>query len=338
MIDTTLTIDFQTTPDMGETGPESDSLLGTLLGAVWKFLGTTFPNPVFKPCIVVRTIVSVRADAELNYLDIRSSHLTVILASGLSLDVRNQTTISTTSSRVKVAEGFTFTSRKTIIDVSSGSIQGDFALLDLLSLHTLSGSIYANILPGEADRDYHAPAELRAVAVSGSVTISYPLYQLLPDRDYLVSVTSGSGIISGDFIHGHQTFLDAGSGSISGRVLPYATERYSSTFHTSTQSGRTELEVLAPLDVYSRRTLRMTSVHDSASGSVYVRYPRAWEGDITGEARSGSVSLSGEDILELEHRKHGGGEYIRARKGLTGNSTLTVDSRSGSVSVLFRDL
>jgi len=82
----------------------------------------------------------------------------------------------------------------------------------------------------------------------------------------------------------------------------------------------------------------MTSVHDSASGSVDVRYPRAWEGDITEESRSGSAMLSGDDIQELEHRKHGSGEYIRARKGHEGNSTLNVESGSGAVSILFRDL
>jgi len=336
--DSSLKMDLANSTDNKANSSRTDNVFGSLLKSIWKLFDTSFPELRRKPCIVVRAVVYVSPTAKLDYLDVRSHHLSVNMASGLSLEVQNQTMISVRSGSVNILEAYTFTSRRVIIDVSSGSIRGDYALLDLLSLQTHSGSIRANVFPKKADLNRPVPAEFRAISSSGSVEVHYPIHELLPDRDYTVYVISTSGSISGEYIHGIQTTMDCASGSITAKVLPYASGRHASTLYTNSKSGRTSLQVLPPIDIFSHDIRLTTARHDSHSGGVDVRYPRGWEGEIAAETNSGHISLDGPDIEEVEHHRYGSGEYLRATKGHDGSSTMALSVASGSLGILFRDL
>lgn len=338
LVNTTLTMSFSNSADDEGSDFQNANPIRTILEKFWKLFDTSFPNFGLRPCIVVRATVYVSPRTQLEHLDITSCHLSVDLGQGLSLKVANQTTISTTSGNVKILEADSFMSRRTVIDVHSGSIQGDYALLDLLSLQASSGSIQVNVFPKEADRRYPAPAEFRATSSSGRVEVHYPIHGLLPHRDYTVFVDAASGSVSGDYPLGLQMQLSSQSGSITARVLPYATANHISTLSTNSKSGQTSLEVLKPRDRHSHSIQRMMSRHESQSGAINLRYPLMWAGDIMAETSSSHIILSGPDITELERHKYAAGEYLRAQKGYHGLSSMSASAKSGSLNIWFADL
>lgn len=65
------------------------------------------------------------------------------------------------------------------------------------------------------------------------------------------------------------------------------------------------------------------------SGSVRVNYAAEWEGRISGDSRSGSVSLRGPDIVLDESAS----SHVAAHKGDAGAGSLAVRTGSGSVSI-----
>lgn len=90
-------------------------------------------------------------------------------------------------------------SRSTVINEMSNSVTGTFALHDLLSITTMSGSINIMILPQPASSS-NATAELRLNTASGSikVTMAPSLHDLpteIPERIFKSSLTSMSGSI-----------------------------------------------------------------------------------------------------------------------------------------------
>ena len=88
-------------------------------------------------------------------LEIGSTHLGVEIHDGVDFSVSNQANINLESGGLYT---HTFISSKTRIDLGSGSTSGTYALRDLLSVKTTSGSISVEVEPKEADRKHPAPA------------------------------------------------------------------------------------------------------------------------------------------------------------------------------------
>lgn len=89
------------------------------------------------------------------------------------------------------------------------------------------------------------------------------------------------------------------------------------------------MRLLSPL---SGNLKDMKSLHTAQSGTLVVSYPREWEGKITGETTSGSLSLKGEDVDIIEEGGRGSGRYVVAEKG-DGEGKLEFRSQSGSADV-----
>jgi len=260
----------------------------------------------------------------------------------------DESSIALKSGSVQIASWY---SRSTRISTISGSISGHYALLDLLSLSTYSGSVSVSVDPKDADPDSPAPAVYRVSTRSGSIDSRFPLYGRLPARDYVTDIQAHSASISGTYIHGSESVLRTQSGSITASVLPFPVansgdeEEKPSTLTTESRSGHTSMQLLSPyshsfLDISadkeaSRSISKMSSTHTTQSGGLTLSFPPEWEGEIRGEARTGSVNLRGEGV-QIIHRGHGPiGSSILAKKG-NGDSRLGFDAQSGSVDIHFR--
>ena len=168
--------------------------------------------------------------------------------------VADETSIWTARGDVSAAY---LNSRKTRVDTDSGSISGTYALHDLLSLTSKSGSIDVTVEPKEADEEGpHAPADFVAKTRSGSIDAKFPSssssdndddYEI-PERNYRNRVSTRSARIQGRYILGSSspTTFSTHSGSTDVDVLPYSSELGGATLRTENHSGKTALRLRGP--------------------------------------------------------------------------------------------
>lgn len=224
-------------------------------------------------------------------------------------------------------------SRRRRIDTGSQALNGDFDLLDLLSIRSHSGSINIEVHPQPADEENPVPAELLINSHSGQVSVDFPAFNA-PERDYHVSIDSRHGSIDGHILHGRMTSIVSASASIHAQIAPFAADSYASTLRTASQSGGQDISMLSPSRDLGVPIKRMSSIHSTNSGSLVLRYPKEWQGTIEGHTRSGSLQLHGDLDIIQRSAFHNVGHYVLARKG-SGNSTLTFRTGSGSVDIYF---
>ncbi|RMY47457.1 hypothetical protein D0863_15635 [Hortaea werneckii] len=291
---------------------------------------------VGEPCMDVGVIVYVNHGVELNEWHISTANLNVVVEEGLfgkdSLArgglISNMTSIIAIKGNVEAAY---WSSRHTIIDVPSGSVHGTYALRDVLSVHTHSGSISITVDPQEADETHPAPAEFEAISHSGGVNVDF-LDDSLPDREYKTRIESYSGSISGNYVHGSRTAMHTESGGIDVEIKPYC-EKGPSGIYTDSGSGSSRLVIRSPYcDPHSEMSI-LHSQHRAKSGSMELTYPRQWEGIVEGWSYSGSITLEGRDLEPYSRQVVSPiGNHVIARKG-HGNSQLSFRTTSGSAKV-----
>jgi hypothetical protein len=222
-------------------------------------------------------------------------------------------------------------SREVYLDVGSNSLSGTYALYDLLSIRSTSGSISINIELKEVDKENPKPAILVVHSQSGSVRIKFSALEI-PEREYHTTVITNSGTIKGNLIHGKYTNIESQSASIDIDILPYSANEYDSTLHVKSHSGSQTVTILSPYFDPGTSMARMKSTHIVESGRLRARYPQEWEGRIAGQTTSGSLKLGGSDVEIIEKGSRGGGKYVVAQKG-DGAGTLEFTSESGSADV-----
>ncbi|KAI6865992.1 hypothetical protein KC323_g4085 [Hortaea werneckii] len=291
---------------------------------------------VGEPCMDVGVIVYVNHGVELNEWHISTANLNVVVEEGLfgkdSLArgglISNMTSIIAIKGNVEAAY---WSSRHTIIDVPSGSVHGTYALRDVLSVHTHSGSISITVDPQEADETHPAPAEFEAISHSGGVHVDF-LDDSLPDREYKTRIESYSGSISGNYVHGSRTAMHTESGGIDVEIKPYC-EKGPSGIYTDSGSGSSRMVIRSPYcDPHSEMSI-LHSQHRAKSGSMELTYPRQWEGIVEGWSYSGSITLEGRDLEPYSRQVVSPiGNHVIARKG-HGNSQLSFRTTSGSAKV-----
>lgn len=324
-------------------------------------------------CLDFSVGVSIRPGTKLDGLEIGTANMDVLVEHGVfdkvvdsdgqeddavetqsygpvleHLDVASITTV-----RGKVHADY-LSSRTTYIETTSSSISGTYALRDLLSVKSTSGSISIAVDPQNASpEDPDHPADFHAASNSGSINVDIPTDSFdadaLPDRDYRTRVEAHSSSIKGNYILGSSARFETNSGGLDLRILPFSTAE-ASTLRTSSGSGHTTLELLSPYTAAEALTGRpgvldhVTSSHKSHSGSLHLTYPDEWEGVVDGESSSGSIRVRGEDVEILLDEDFGRGipragrgakalKHVTARKGY-GESRLGFSTTSGSVDVL----
>ena len=259
---------------------------------------------------------------------------------------------SITAVRGKVRATY-LSSRSTYIETTSRAITGTYALRDLLSVKSTSGSIHIIVDPKSASEDDPGhPADFRATSNSGSIDVKYLTNRAdddgVPERDYHTRVETSSGSITGSYILGSTATFESNSGLVDTNVLPYYADG-KSTLHTDSGSAQTRLRVRSPYTTSSMTSPitgrdgilgHLTSTHKSRSGALKLEYPDEWEGVVDGHSTSGSIKVHGEDLEILLDEDFGKGmpgrntyKHVTARKGY-GESRLNFATTSGSVDVL----
>ncbi|OCL09726.1 hypothetical protein AOQ84DRAFT_387981 [Glonium stellatum] len=280
-------------------------------------------------CLGIEIILYVAPGVKLENLKIRSKHLGVEIHEGAEFSVSNQTDVALISGSL---HAHTFRSRKTTIDIISGSVSGTYALRDLLSIKTRSGSINVDVQPKEADKEHPAPAVFWAGSMAGSIKVRFETFAI-PSRDYQTTVDGNMGSLAGTFIHGSSTDLKTTSGSITVDITPYEASASPFTLRTFSMSGRTAVDLRSPYKNPRSAISNLTSSHKTHSGSLHLTYPPEWEGKIEGGTHSGSLHLRGKGVeIIREGEGFPFGRTVKAKKG-EGDSLLEFSTMSGSCDI-----
>ncbi|KAF2183089.1 hypothetical protein K469DRAFT_728167 [Zopfia rhizophila CBS 207.26] len=280
-------------------------------------------------CLGISVVVYMAPGAKLENFNVGSVHLGMQVHEGVDFSVTNGTTISLTTGTL---DSPPFNSRETRIETIAGSISGKYALLDLLSIKTKSGSVNVNVEPKEAEEGGSKSAIFLASSFSGSIRADFERKKI-PSRDYQVSIDTKVGSVDGTFIHGSSTVIQSVAGFLTADILLYEVGSSASTITTSTHSGQTQLKIRSPYKNPGTAMNKLTSSHKSISGAIDLTYPQEWEGKLEGSTLNGSIHLQGKD-LELIHQGEDvpGGSRVEAKKG-KGGSNMEFNTVSGGIEV-----
>lgn len=300
-----------------------------------------------RSCLDIYIDIYVKQDIELATFEIATDHLDLTIQSELfdgkdqdsvikaprgsqGLFISNTTELNAVRGNVDIAY---WSSRETRVETISGSITGHFALRDLLSIKTQSGSVTVSVDPKPSDKAAPAPAEFIAASTSGSLNVHFPLDSDIPEREYRSRVESQSGSVRGSYLLGLLASFKTTAGSITATILPYAADMFASTLRTDTSVGRTEIEVLSPYKNPGRIIDRLHSMHTSISASLELKYPDEWEGVVEAATVSSSINLKGKDLHKLEQQEAPWAKHQVAKKG-HGSSKMDLKSTSGSIDAM----
>ncbi|KAI0850068.1 hypothetical protein F5Y00DRAFT_233521 [Daldinia vernicosa] len=327
-------------------------------------------NPNIWPCVEMRATIWVPENAEIGVLSLGSVHLDMLFLDDLSLHVAGYTRASSivgdiTSGSdhptsynntgfmlsapeytfIPAKDSYVLDSRIIEVSTTSGKIEGNWPLYDMLGLHTTSGHITVSITPKEELETDPKAAVLSLSSISGTVYATEPVHlrEQIPLRDYLVDIKSTSGGIHGAFAFGAGIELKSTASDIALDLLPVMNEDRVSPdqpaqLETATTSGTTAIRVLEPVwygdrGLVSGRPLNcLQALHKSTSGDIGLRYPQAWEGYLHAETTSGRLKVKGRDVKII--RSVGGwpGSKLEAQKGAGGpGSTIQVHALMGNM-------
>ncbi|KAI0015630.1 hypothetical protein F4780DRAFT_64301 [Xylariomycetidae sp. FL0641] len=239
------------------------------------------------PCVEVRATVWVPPEHSIGTLSVGVLNLDILLMDDLALHVADYTTLSSAtgdissaaseplsydsgSDLVSVSEtpgagyvpaksSYNLNSRVVEVSTTTGHVDGNWPLHDMLGLHTTSGNIDVSITPRTSSSD--TPAVLSLSTISGALTAHEPIASLgdMPLRDYLLDLKSTSGAIRGALATGSGATVKSTASDVELALLPILDEaRVTSSAGTSssspaaqletvTTSGQTTVRVAAPL-------------------------------------------------------------------------------------------
>lgn len=341
--------------------------------------------PGQRPCIEMKGTIWVPEDAEIGILAVHTVHLGILLLDDLSIHVRDYTDLhsvvgsitaavsepSSSSTQVSnnnnkdgskftpAREFWAFDSRIIEARTTSGSIDGDWPLYDLLGLHTTSGGITVSITPKDELESDPKAAVLSLSTISGVISATEPIHEpssaTIPRRNYLVDVKSTAGSIHGALAFGAAITVHATASNLDLDLLPVVdvallSPEKPAELETVTTSGATNVRVLEPVffdgkssgkalvSSSSRALDCLKATHKSTSGNVGLRYPQSWEGMLYASTTSGRLVAKGKDLKILKHAGGWPGSKMEARKGDAGTkSTIEVRALLGGMDALIGD-
>lgn len=223
-------------------------------------------------CVSLDIVVWVPEDAKLTSLAISAITLGLTVLDDIKLDVDESvlksisghvsfpTPSSSATPNLPISHPeFDFGSRKITIQTVSGDINGLFPLLDSLKISSKSGNVDVSVQPHDALPSRPVPANLNISTTSGDMDVRLPLLSTHkpkftpPPRDYVTSVTSASGDISGTFYIGSSTSFETVSGTLKMKALPILQygedpdKDPKAVFLVETLSGDSDIDILDPM-------------------------------------------------------------------------------------------
>ncbi|KAI0859363.1 hypothetical protein F4860DRAFT_271048 [Xylaria cubensis] len=351
--------------------------------------------PGQRPCVEIRGTVWVPENGELSTLSMRAIHLGISLLDDLSLKVADYTDLTSVAGHIRAAasksssngkdlgalrlspdhmfvpakNSWAFNSRVIEAQTTSGNIEGNWPLYDMLGLHSTSGNQKVSITPQNESASDPKSAILSLSTVSGDISAIEPVHypSHIPRRDYLVDVKSTSGTVRGAFafsggITAHTTASDLDLDLLPVINVDKWTPQNPAQLETVTTSSEVAVNILEPLffddngkellatddnnnsnttaftDMSSRALDCLEAKHKSTSGSVRLRYPQAWEGTLYAQTTSGRLVAKGKDLKIVKYTGGWPGTKMEARKGAAGDkSTIEVHALLGGMDAIIGD-
>ena len=299
------------------------------------------------PCTWSNVTIWIAAGAKFDAFLIETESFSVTIHDGFSFDSKAMK-ISTISNAVvfpsKQSTASVYNYRRVVITTVSGSVTGAFSLYDLLSISSVSGTINIDLEPKEAAEHASVPAQLHIETISSTVYVNTPAivgadgaspYGVIPDRDYRTFVSSTSGSQYVNVIHGSETILHSVSGTIHANLSPYGSPSIKSNIDVVTKSASIEVTVLSSISHPGQGIKNLHGTYKRLSGSLKLRYPGEWEGEIEGTTLSGSLDIDWPGLRVIRDGRRGGSGYrvFEAIKG-HGDGLLYFDGVSGSTELI----
>ncbi|KAH7382903.1 hypothetical protein BKA64DRAFT_683500 [Cadophora sp. MPI-SDFR-AT-0126] len=224
-------------------------------------------------CVSLEITAWIPEDAQFSNLLIEAISLTLRVLDDVKVNVSGRSKFTTISGGVRFpsinatdaksqtdtsawrsSEEFPFSSRRIFVETMSGSIKGNYPLMDMLALSSQSGSIRVDVIPQPVLPSAPAPADLEVQSSSGTIQVNCPVGGTYtpPPRNYITTVHSTSSTISGSYYLGSSNSFKTTSGTIRITGLPVLRGGDSvaapiNSFETHTISGTTDVEVLDPI-------------------------------------------------------------------------------------------
>lgn len=275
-------------------------------------------------CLNITVIISISPGTKLEHFGVNSETMAVNFHPGL--DYAESRAVET-----KAQFNYKSTySRETIIDVGSVSVTGSYPLYDLLSIHTSSGSINIDVEPKKASTENVKPAVLRVTSNSGSVRAMSSTVSV-PDRDYQTTMSTSSGSMNANILHGLRTSLRSINGRITADLHPYGHNDSRTDIEVHDTSGSMDITLHSSLSHPTAPLRKLYGYYRGNSGSMNLYYPGQWQGTVEGTTMSGSIDLDWQGLKVVKDNKEG---YVKrtieAVKG-EGEGRLVFYQASGSV-------
>lgn len=300
-------------------------------------ISDAMPNPDLSGSTLSVAIL-VKSEAHLENFKIDVHHLGIDLSPGLRMSIEEVAVLSATSSCIVAAmDESSVQANSWDVRSASGGIAGSWSALKYTSMSSSSGNIDIKVVPGRGLSDTASLTnDMVVVSGSGKVRVDYNTPKDIPIRNYHLDIGSSSGSISGTYVFGDYLKLKTSSGTITATIIPQVADKKGQII-TETVSGGLDVTVL-PASKRPHEALRnLSGRHVSNSGSINLRYPQTWEGEIDGRVVSGSLSLTGRDVQVESDDKGVVGRRVRASKG-KGNGEIDMQATSGSIRAQIGDV
>lgn len=281
-------------------------------------------------CLGMSLVLYVAPGVVLDKLNIASTHMGMQVHGGVDFSITDTTSISLTTGTLEV-DAANFISREIHLKTISGSISGKYALADLVSVKTRSGSVNINVDPKNITGESPQPAKFVVDTHSGSIRVDFSRKHI-PDRDYQTFVNTTVGSVSGAFIHGSRTEISSVAGLVLADLMPFKSGDYQSEIYSQTHSGQMNITIQSPYNAKDVPMNGLISTHKSSSGGLDITYPEEWTGFVDGTSLSGALHMQGLGLELLKENDQPGKNHVEAKKG-EGKSAMSFDTISGNCEV-----
>ncbi|CAI4219675.1 unnamed protein product [Parascedosporium putredinis] len=305
-----------------------------------------------RPCVDVRAVVHVPADADLQTLKVEVTTLDISIEDKLGL-AADETILTSVASDITFGRDSLRSGARLALTSVSGRIRADAPLLARVESFTTSGSNHVDVYPPAAWRDFDT-AFLNVHSVSGDITVHDPIDhpEDLPAADYVRKASTVSGTVSASLLFSSKAeFAGQPSGDLEIKLRPVlagkladADGEVTSRLTTDTVSGDAQIRILEPTWIGKQDgSWALYSSHKSVSGDVDVRLPDAWEGKFASRSLTGKIEVRGKDVhlgTNAEETEAAKGDVegamfksVSGRKG-EGNSKLEVRTTTGDIKLV----
>ncbi|CAO2656142.1 Nn.00g049450.m01.CDS01 [Neocucurbitaria sp. VM-36] len=289
-------------------------------------------------CTDVQVLIYLRPWPKrlLNILDIRSEVLDITFKDMLNWHVNNLVVHTSHGNSWYNSSHLTdpFIAQNITVSSKSGDIFGEYAANGNLAFENVHGHIGIIMIPM-----YGRPFNLESIsALTSTATIhveaDFTCWPTQP-HTHITNIHTRSGELWAYIPHGSYTNLSSIRNILVTRLKPYGTPspHNPSEIYTYSESGYTHVRVddadPDTLKDLHNPLLNTTSKHYLGSGTLWLRYPYSWFGNVQAQIEHGPLDFDASALEELEKSEG----LVKAKRGKKGESQLDIQVGTGALDI-----